>query len=38
MRARARGEMIQVETAIERYKDKLGYYPPDNPRLPTTGA
>jgi prepilin-type N-terminal cleavage/methylation domain-containing protein len=31
MRARARSEMIQVETAIERYKDKLGYYPPDNP-------
>jgi prepilin-type N-terminal cleavage/methylation domain-containing protein len=31
MRARARSEMTQVETAIERYKDKLGYYPPDNP-------
>ncbi len=31
MRARVRSEMIQVETAIERYKDKLGYYPPDNP-------
>jgi prepilin-type N-terminal cleavage/methylation domain-containing protein len=30
MRARARSEMTQVETAIERYKDKLGYYPPDN--------
>jgi prepilin-type N-terminal cleavage/methylation domain-containing protein len=30
MRARARSEMIQIETAIERYKDKLGYYPPDN--------
>jgi prepilin-type N-terminal cleavage/methylation domain-containing protein len=31
MRARARSEMIQIGTAIERYKDKLGYYPPDNP-------
>ena len=31
MRARARGEMTQIATAIERYKDKLGYYPPDNP-------
>jgi prepilin-type N-terminal cleavage/methylation domain-containing protein len=30
-RARVRSEMIQIETAIERYKDKLGYYPPDNP-------
>jgi len=30
MRGRVRSEMIQVETAIERYKDKLGYYPPDN--------
>src|ERR1017187_9967465 len=30
MRARARSEMTQIETAIERYKDKLGYYPPDN--------
>jgi prepilin-type N-terminal cleavage/methylation domain-containing protein len=31
MRSRARSEMTQIETAIERYKDKLGYYPPDNP-------
>ena len=31
MRARARSEMTQIETAIERYKDRLGYYPPDNP-------
>jgi prepilin-type N-terminal cleavage/methylation domain-containing protein len=30
MRSRARSEMTQLETAIERYKDKLGYYPPDN--------
>jgi prepilin-type N-terminal cleavage/methylation domain-containing protein len=31
MRSRARSELIQIATAIERYKDKLGYYPPDNP-------
>lgn len=31
MRARVRSEMTQIETAIERYKDKLGFYPPDNP-------
>ena len=30
MRARARSELAQIETAIERYKQKLGYYPPDN--------
>jgi len=30
LRARAKSEMVQIETAIERYKDKLGYYPPDN--------
>ncbi len=30
LRARARSEMLQMVTAIERYKDKLGYYPPDN--------
>jgi len=30
MRARAKSELMQLETAIERYKDKLGYYPPDN--------
>jgi prepilin-type N-terminal cleavage/methylation domain-containing protein len=31
LRARARSELNQIETAIERYKDKLGCYPPDNP-------
>ena len=31
LRARARSERTQIETAIERYHDKLGYYPPDNP-------
>jgi prepilin-type N-terminal cleavage/methylation domain-containing protein len=30
MRARAKSELAQIETAIERYKQKLGYYPPDN--------
>ncbi len=36
MRARARSELTQIESAIERYKDKLGYYPPDNP--PPSGS
>ena len=31
MRSRARAELTNLETAIERYHDKLGYYPPDNP-------
>jgi prepilin-type N-terminal cleavage/methylation domain-containing protein len=31
MRARAKSELTQLETAIERFKQKLGYYPPDNP-------
>jgi prepilin-type N-terminal cleavage/methylation domain-containing protein len=30
MRARAQSEMKGLETAIERYNQKLGYYPPDN--------
>jgi prepilin-type N-terminal cleavage/methylation domain-containing protein len=29
-RNRARAELNQIETAIETYKTKLGYYPPDN--------
>jgi len=29
-RTRARGELTQIETAIETYKTKLGFYPPDN--------
>ena len=29
-RTRARAELNQIETAIETYKTKLGYYPPDN--------
>ena len=30
VRTRARGELTQMETAIEAYKAKLGFYPPDN--------
>jgi len=33
-KARAKAEMAQIETAIERYKLKLGHYPPDNPGKP----
>ena len=29
-RTRARAELTQIETAIETYKTKLGFYPPDN--------
>jgi prepilin-type N-terminal cleavage/methylation domain-containing protein len=31
IRTRARGELTTFETAIERFYQKLGYYPPDNP-------
>jgi len=31
---RARGELTQIESAIELYKTKLGFYPPDNPLNP----
>jgi prepilin-type N-terminal cleavage/methylation domain-containing protein len=30
-KARARAELAQIETAIQRYKEKRGHYPPDNP-------
>jgi prepilin-type N-terminal cleavage/methylation domain-containing protein len=30
IRTRARNELTQLETAIERFQQKLGYYPPDN--------
>ena len=30
MRTRTRAELIQLETSIEEYKTKLGFYPPDN--------
>ena len=32
----ARGEMAQIETAIESYKAARGFYPPDNPGNPLT--
>jgi prepilin-type N-terminal cleavage/methylation domain-containing protein len=31
IRTRAKGELTQMESAIERFYQKLGYYPPDNP-------
>ena len=30
LRSRARAELTQVESVIEAYHQKLGYYPPDN--------
>jgi prepilin-type N-terminal cleavage/methylation domain-containing protein len=30
LRSRAKAELAQIETAIERYKTKLGYYPPSS--------
>ena len=30
IRNRAKAEMVAIETAIEQYKTKMGYYPPDN--------
>src|SRR3989442_11771901 len=33
-KARAKAELAEIETAIERYKDKRGHYPPDNPGNP----
>ena len=33
---RARAELAQIEMAIEAYKTKLGFYPPDNPGYWTT--
>jgi prepilin-type N-terminal cleavage/methylation domain-containing protein len=36
IRKKAAGELIQVQTAIESYKAKFGYYPPDNPGNPAT--
>src|SRR5436190_7321963 len=35
-KSRAKAELAQIETAIERYKAKLGHYPPDNPGNPAT--
>ena len=33
---RAKAELSQLETGIENYKLKLGFYPPDNPGKPVT--
>jgi prepilin-type N-terminal cleavage/methylation domain-containing protein len=35
-RKRAQAELGMIETAIEAYHTKLGYYPPDNPLSPNT--
>jgi prepilin-type N-terminal cleavage/methylation domain-containing protein len=34
----AQTELAQIETAIETYKTKLGFYPPDNPNNPSINA
>ena len=36
IRNRARTEMSNLETAIETYRAKLGYYPPANPNQPAS--
>ena len=33
-KTKAQGELEAVKTAIDRYKDKFGFYPPDNPTSP----
>jgi len=38
MLAVAKAELAQVQTAIESYKAKLGYYPPDNPNNTITNT
>jgi prepilin-type N-terminal cleavage/methylation domain-containing protein len=38
IRARARAELAQVQSAIEGYKAKLGSYPPDNSGKPENNA
>ena len=36
IKQRARGELKLVESAINSYKTKMGFYPPDNPGNPAT--
>lgn len=36
LRARAKAELAQIETAIETYKARIGVFPPDNPGYPGT--
>jgi len=38
VRARVKGELAQLETAIEHYKEKRGFYPPDNPGNPGSNS
>jgi len=38
IRGRARTELHMLEAAINNYKTKLGFYPPDNPNQPGTNA
>lgn len=35
MQSKARAELAQVQNAIDTYKAKLGFYPPDNPGRPS---
>jgi prepilin-type N-terminal cleavage/methylation domain-containing protein len=35
---RAQAELSLIESAIEAYHTKLGFYPPDNPLIPTPGT
>jgi prepilin-type N-terminal cleavage/methylation domain-containing protein len=37
IRSSAKAQMSQMQTAIDEYKTKLGYYPPDNP-IPAAGT
>jgi prepilin-type N-terminal cleavage/methylation domain-containing protein len=36
IRSRTQGELAQLVTAIQGYKDKRGFYPPDHPGMPST--
>src|SRR3954471_22040446 len=38
VRSRVRAELSQLELTIDYYKDKRGYYPPDNPANPGTNS
>src|SRR5437899_8045745 len=38
VRARVKGELAQVETAINTYQSKRGFLPPDNPNNPGSNA
>src|SRR5580765_111185 len=38
VRTRVKAELAQVEMAIEHYKEKRGYYPPDHPSNPGTNS